>query len=633
MCGIAGVIGAERDAAQMAVRRMVSELARRGPDGEGLEVWDTAVLGHRRLSIFDLSEAGRQPMVSPDRKIGIVFNGAIYNFHEIRADLRALGYEFRSQTDTEVLIHGYREWGIDALVGKLRGMFAFGLWDDRKRKLFLVRDRLGVKPLLYAHGNDRVAFASTARALHRSGFANQIDQEAVAEYIHFGYVTDDKSIYRGLSKVPAATIVEFNPGNEPSTRQYWSPPLAGAANSFSFNDAVEEVEQRFLRAVELRLQADVSVGALLSGGVDSSLVCWAVAQLGGDVTAYTVAVPGDPDDESASASQTAAELGIRHRVIEISAKEGTDPHELSAAYAEPFACASAFGMLLLSRVIVPSAKVLLTGDGGDDVFLGYPEHRHLSMAARLAGALPQPALRSLEVCGPRLPRTGSLRRARSFINYVTGGIGAVTAANDGFPMCQRNGLLGERLANVTLKQLEIPRSLEAGPRVMADYLEFDRRTRFVGEFLPKVDGATMHYGLEARSPFLDHELWEFAASLPVELRLHRGRLKSILRELARRKIGERIAQGRKRGFTIPVQRWLAGRWNRTAFETMTESLLGKEGWINTPAVLEELERAAAKGHAPLQLWHIYALELWMRHEKSITVDVTKAEPAACVLSL
>ena len=200
-------------------------------------------------------------------------------------------------------------------------------------------------------------------------------------------------------------------------------------------------------------------------------------------------------------------------------------------------------------------------------------------------------------------------------------------------MCQRNGLLGERLANVTLQQLEIPRSLEAGPHVMADYLDFDRRTRFVGEFLPKVDGATMHYGLEARSPFLDHELWEFAASLPVALRLHRGRLKSLLRELARRKIGERIARGRKRGFTIPVQRWLAGRWYRTAFETMSESLLGKEGWINTPAVLEEFERAAAKGHAPLQLWHIYALELWMRHEKSITVDVTKAEPAACVLSL
>ena len=634
MCGITGFIGAgDRAEAVSAVRTMVSELARRGPDGEGIEIWDTAVLGHRRLSIFDLSEAGRQPMVSPDRTIGVVFNGAIYNFPELRAALLASGYEFRSQTDTEVLIHGYREWGIDALVAKLRGMFAFGLWDDRKRKLFLVRDRLGVKPLVYAHDGDRVAFASTARALHRSGLASQIDEGAVAEYLHFGYVTDDKSIYRGLTKVPAASIVEFNPGSEPSTRQYWSPPLAGAANSFSFNDAVEEVEQRFLRAVELRLQADVSVGALLSGGVDSSLVCWAVAQLGGDVTAYTVAVPGDPDDESASASQTATELGIRHQVIEISAEDGTDPHELSAAYAEPFACASAFGMLLLSRVIVPSAKVLLTGDGGDDVFLGYPEHRHLSMAARLAGALPRPALRGLEACGPRLPRTGSLRRARSFINYVTGGIGAVAAANDGFPMCQRNGLLGKRLANVSLKQLEIPRSLEAGPLVMADYLEFDRRTRFVGEFLPKVDGATMHYGLEARSPFLDHELWEFAASLPVELRLHRGRLKSVLRELARRKIGERIARGRKRGFTIPVQRWLAGRWYRTAFETMSDSLLGKEGWIHQPAVLEEFERAAAKGHAPLQLWHIYALELWMRHEQSISVEVAKAEPAAYVLSL
>ena len=166
---------------------------------------------------------------------------------------------------------------------------------------------------------------------------------------------------------------------------------------------------------------------------------------------------------------------------------------------------------------------------------------------------------------------------------------------------------------------------------MADYLDFDRRTRFVGEFLLKVDGATMHYGLEARSPFLDHELWEFAASLPVGLRLHGGKLKAILRELVRRKIGERVARGRKRGFTIPVQRWLAGRWYRTAFETMSESLLAREGWIHQPAVLEEL-RAAAKGHA-LATLAIYALELWLRHETSITVEVAKADLAACVLSL
>ena len=631
MCGIAGLVGLdEQTEAVSAVRVMVGELARRGPDGEGVEAWEAAVLGHRRLSIFDLSEAGRQPMLSPDRAVGVVFNGAIYNFWELRADLRERGYEFRSRTDTEVLVHGYREWGIDGLVGRLRGMFAFGLWDERRRALFLVRDRLGVKPLVYASRGGRVAFASTVRALRRCGVVGELDPGAVAEYLHFGYVTDDSSIYRGAVKVPAATIVEFAAGREPRAREYWRPPSAGTSKVDSFAEAVEEAEGRFLRAVKLRLQADVAVGALLSGGVDSSLVCWAIARLGGDVTAYTVGVPGDPQDESADARLTARQLGIRHQVIDISSEDGTDASELALAYAEPFACASALGMLGLSRAIAPSATVLLTGDGGDDVFLGYHEHRHLWAAERLARAVPAPAFHGLRALRAGLPRAGLLRRAGSFIDYATGGLGAVTRANDGLPMCRRQGLLGGRLADVTIRQLELPRSREAGRRVLEDYLDFDRRTRFVGEFLPKVDGATMHYALEARSPFLDQELWEFAASLPFGLRLHGGQLKAVLRGLARRALGERVARGHKRGFSVPAQRWLVGRWRGAVEETMRESVLGEEGWINPRAFLAELGRAAEVGRAPLQLWHAYVLELWMRHERTLTADVELGTPpAAC----
>src|SRR5829696_707631 len=204
MCGIAGLAGlGDREDAQFGVRRMMSTLARRGPDGEGLEVWDRAVLGHRRLSIFDLSDAGRQPMLSPDASVGIVFNGAIYNFRELRAELEAQHYTFQSHTDTEVLVHGYDAWGLDRLLDKIRGMFAFALWDDRKRTLFLVRDRLGVKPLLYACRDGQIAFASTARALRAGGFVNEIDDRAIADYLEFGYVTDDRSIYRDAHKVAA----------------------------------------------------------------------------------------------------------------------------------------------------------------------------------------------------------------------------------------------------------------------------------------------------------------------------------------------------------------------------------------------------------------------------------------------
>src|SRR5215213_7940688 len=334
MCGIAGLIGlGDREDAQLRVRRMMSTLARRGPDGEGLHVWDNAVLGHRRLSIFDLSDAGRQPMLSGDGAVGIVFNGAIYNFRELRAELQAKRYAFESHTDTEVLLSGYNAWGLDRLLEKIRGMFAFALWDARKRKVFLVRDRLGVKPLLYACRNGQIAFASTARALRAGGFVDEIDDAAIADYLEFGYVTDDRSIYRGARKVAAATVVEWCDGKV-ETREYWRPPVPSSTQP-SFREAVRETERLFLLAVEKRLYADVPVGSLLSGGIDSSLVCSAISQLGGDVTAFTIGTPGDPADETADAADTAKRLGITHQVLELAADTDSNVDELVSAYGEP----------------------------------------------------------------------------------------------------------------------------------------------------------------------------------------------------------------------------------------------------------------------------------------------------------
>lgn len=593
---------------------MVCALRRRGPDGEGIEAWGAAVLGHRRLSIFDLSEAGRQPMLSDDRAVGVVFNGAIYNFRALRAELEARGCRFRSRTDTEVLIHGYREWGLDALVARLRGMFAIGLWDDRARKLFLVRDRLGVKPLVYAERDGRLAFASTVRALRSAGFAGGVDARAAAEFLEFGFVTDDRAIYEGVTKVPAATIVEWADGRLTS-RVYWAPPEAvEGGGAPTFEEAVERAEALFLKAVEQRLYADVPVGALLSGGVDSSLVCWAVAKLGGDVTAYTIGTPGDPWDETADARATARALGVKHRVLELSADDAPGVAELSAAYAEPFACASGLGMLRVARAVAPEATVLLTGDGGDDVFLGYPEHRHLRLAQTLARALPGAAARGWISRRENFPRRGALRRVASFLDYATGGLGAVASARDGLPFYRRHGLLGERLVAVNVAQREIVWSHESAQQVLAEFLRHDRRVRFVGEYLPKVDGATMHYALEARSPFLDQELWELAAGLPFDVRLRRGRLKAVLREIARRRVGERVASGRKRGFGVPVQRWLAGRWRASVEELLSDSLAERGGWIRASAARSLLAQTAAQGAVPNQLWYICVLESWLRHE-------------------
>ena len=629
MCGIAGIAGEpNQPVAASAVARMISTLERRGPDGDGMQVWNASALGHRRLAIFDLSEAGRQPMLSPDGRIGIVFNGAIYNFRELKRELQELGYQFQSQTDTEVLVHGYREWGIGRLAQRIRGMFAFALWDDEKSRLFLVRDRLGVKPLVFAVRNNQLAFASTPRALRAGGFADEIDEQAVVDYLEFGFVTEARTIYSGVQRVPAASILEWSPEGTRVT-EYWQPPAAmpspaGYASS-AFEEAVEETERLFLNAVEKRLFADVPVGSLLSGGVDSSLVCWALSELGADITAYTVGTPNDAADETADARATANQLGIRHQIFNLSAEDDPDIAELVAAYSEPFACSSALGMLRISNAVSREAKVLLTGDGGDDVFLGYPEHRHLWLAQRLARSSPLTASNKLQFMAGGLSSThdklkfvgqfGPLRRAASFLDYASGGLGAVTNAHDGLPAYQNQGVLGDRLLGYTVDQRNISRSQISAKTVLDDYLNYDRQTRFVSEFLTKVDGATMHYGLEARSPFLDQELWEFAASLPFSLRLRQGRLKAVLRELARRKIGERVANGSKRGFTVPVERWMTGKWHSQVTEAFRNSLIEEQGWIKRGAALRWLEETRATGSVPKQLWYLFVLEAWLQHER------------------
>jgi asparagine synthase (glutamine-hydrolysing) len=590
---------------------MVTALAHRGPDSEGIETWDGAILGHRRLAIFDLSQAGHQPMLSTDRSLGVVFNGAIYNHRDLRSELIKSGYAFRSNSDTEVLIHGYREWGIDELVSKLRGMFALGLWDNRLRRLYLVRDRLGVKPLIFVVSGREIAFASTVRALRVAGYAEDLDEAAVADFLRHGFIRDDLSIYRGCTKVPSASIVEWHDGAL-TIRRFWKVPPTAQSVAYSFDAAVEETERLLLSAVEARLHADVPVGSLLSGGIDSGLICWAASKLGANITAYTVGTPGDPWDEASAARKTAKSLGVQHCVLEMSPTDEPGVGDLVSAYAEPFASASALGMLKVSRAVAPSAKVLLTGDGGDDVFLGYPRHRHLWLAGILSETLPSAIKRAWLSRQTLLPRMGPLRRAAALMDYTAGDLrsfkGDMTLS-----VYRAAGLLGPRLSALSVEEIQAPDLGHGRHEFLAHQLNYEYATRFVGEYMTKVDGATMYAGLEARSPFLDQSIWEFVSSLPFDVRLHRGQLKAILRELARRKIGAGLARGRKRGFRIPVQRWIAGRWRPWVEEALSDSILDSDRWIHC-----ETARAQLKSHtheAPVQLWYIYVLESWLRHEK------------------
>jgi asparagine synthase (glutamine-hydrolysing) len=593
---------------------MVRALARRGPDSEGVENWDAATLGHRRLAILDLSEAGGQPMLSADRQIGVVFNGCIYNFRELRRELEARGNRFRSECDTEVLLYGYREWGIDALAGRLRGMFAFAVWDNPRRVLTLVRDRLGVKPLVFCQQHGEIAFASTIAALRTAGFGGGIDPQAVLEFLEFGYVTEARAIFEGIEKLAPATIAEWHEGHL-ERRKYWSLPETDESTPVTFDEAVEQTEQLILKAVKQRLISDVPMGALLSGGIDSTLVCWALRQLNANVRAFTVRAPGSDSDESAAAADTARRLGISHEIVDMPDTDFS-LDELTDAYSEPFSCQSALAMLWVSRSVKRLATVLLTGDGGDDVFFGYPFFRNVWMAQKLARRLPQAAATIWNRASCVIPGLGPLGRAKNFLNYSTGGLGPFIRAHDGLPYYRERGILGEALAGRELPQRQLPASLRSARRLLWEFFSYHRNQHFVSEFMVKVDGGTMHYALEARAPFLDQKIWEYASALPAEVRFHGGNLKAVLREIVRRRVGEEVAFREKQGFTVPVERWLAERWSGMLDGLRQGTALERDGWVRKGSLEAPLRDALRRRWIPVQLWRLLVLGHWLEKNQA-----------------
>ena len=548
-------------------------------------------------------------MLSRDGRTGLVFNGCIYNFLELRAELKRDGCQFHSQCDTEVLLEGYRAWGIDELVRRIRGMFAFAIWDELKATLFLVRDRLGVKPLVYAARAGLIAFASTIDALREAGLTHEIHPPAVLQFLEYGFVTDECAIFENVRKLPPATILEWRDGHI-AERVYWTAPEP-SDTGITFNEAVERAETLLLEAVRLRLIADVPLGALLSGGVDSTLVCWAMGKLNANLTAFTMAAPGDTEDEAAAAAQTARRLGIEHRVIPLPESSPALIDEMVEAYSEPFAAQSAQGILLVSRAVKPSVTALLTGDGGDDVFLGYPFLKNAWLAERVARRLPRGMPGVWQSVRPAVPGWGPLRRMRSFADYSTGGLSGHARAHNGLPWFVERELLGPRLLGLKLDSREAQPSFESARRLLGDVLEYHRRMHFTSEFMPKVDAGTMFHAIEARSPLLDHKLWEFAAALPFHLRLHGGELKAVLREIVRRRVGPEVARRRKQGFTVPVERWLATRWSSALDCLEKPTLLEKQGWIQKDKLGKAMDAAKRSGAVPVQIWYLLMLERWL----------------------
>lgn len=614
------MVGMPEQAAVPAMRAMLRSIERRGPDGEGVEKWPGAILGHRRLSIIDLSDAGRQPMLLEDRSIGVSFNGCIYNFLDLRHELDQCGHRFRSHCDTEVLVRGYRQWGIDGLVSRIRGMYAFAIWDDPAQTLFLVRDRLGVKPLIYAESKGRLVFASTVEAVRAAGMGGDIDPRAVQEFLELQYVTDGRAIFQGISKLPAASILEWKPGKGATQRRYWSVPHAEETSPIRFEEAVEETEKLLLDAVRLRLTADVPLGVLLSSGVDSALVCWAMAKQNANITAYTVSTPGESVDEASPSAETARILGIPHQVVTLAQDAGVEMLEqLTAAYAEPFGAQSAVAMLRVSAAIKPHATVLLTGDGGDDVFLGYDFYRHYWQAQQVARKLPSVAGPLWRTAGRLVKQLPGMRRPGHFLDYCTGGLGAVSRAGPGLEFYRGQQMLGEKLAELPeLPHRTIPHSMESARNLLTEVLDYQQRMWFTGHFMTKVDGGTMYHALEARSPFLDQALWEFSSRLPLGLRLRGGELKAVLREIVRRRVGPHVASRKKQGFSIPVERWITSReqWAGAMDRAADQALCEQQGWIRPGSLRRASREAQERGVAPTQLWLLLVFEYWLRRAQS-----------------
>jgi asparagine synthase (glutamine-hydrolysing) len=392
-------------------------------------------------------------------------------------------------------------------------------------------------------------------------------------------------------------------------------PETDESSPISFEEAVDETERLLVESVGLRLVSDVPIGVLLSGGIDSALVCWAMREQKANIKAFTVRAPDDPSDESADAAHTAQTLGIAHEIVDMP-ETHVSLDNLVDAYSEPFASESAQAMLWVSEAVKRRATVLLTGDGGDDVFLGYPFFHNAWLAERLARRLPDAAPAAWRKLRGIFPSSGPARQLRSYLDYATGGLGAHAAAHDGLPYFEQRSLLGERLAGRALAQRQIPPSLESARSLLSGVFGYHRRMHFLSEFMPKVDGGTMYYAIEARAPLLDQKIWEFAAALPPEIRFRGGRLKAVLREIVRRRVGPEVAFRKKQGFTVPVESWLANRWSGLIDRLRERTVLEEDGWIRRGSLDAPLRDAAGKHWVPAQLWRLLVLERWLEKESS-----------------
>jgi asparagine synthase (glutamine-hydrolysing) len=623
MCGLAGIVHFDgQPVGREVLQRMGAALAHRGPDAEGF-LNDDAVDGpsvglvHRRLSIIDLSHVADQPLANEDGSVQALLNGEVYNFPERRAVL-AGRHTFRSQGDTEVIVHGYEDEG-DAVIAGLDGMFAIALWDARRRRLLLARDPFGKKPLYYWHDARRFVFGSEIKALLAAGVPAEMDEGALGEHLAFGYVPTPRTLYRGVRKLTPASTLVVDASGVGAPRPYWDLrfPPEGAHARVSLAEASARVRELLTEAVRKRLLADVPLGILLSGGVDSSAIAALAARLKTDrVRTFTVGFEGHSFyDERPHAERVARFLGTDHHAAVVQPQAAALIETLLHHHDEPFGDSSALPTYLVAQAARREVTVVLNGDGGDETFAGYDRFH----AALLAARLPRPARAALGVAVRLLPAGrdfhGTLRRLQRFARkaslpeeeriFAWSTFFDVPAlrALDGTGLADREQLLSsyrETLARC------------AGASRLSRLLYLNARTYLLDDLLPKMDRMTMAHGLEARSPLLDRALMEYVAGLPDDLKRRGGRGKVVLKRAVRDLLPPEIVARRKHGFGVPLGDWFRGELRPMVEQTLLDRprLAGRLRADAVRALFEEhVSGRADHGH---QLWTLLTLELWFR---------------------
>ncbi len=598
MCGIFGIAGRREYA---GLREAALTLRHRGPDGFGEWASEDApvYLAHCRLAIIDLSDAGRQPMANADGSIQLTFNGEIYNFRELRAELEALGYRFESHTDTETIVHGYQAWG-DAVVDRLRGIFAFALWDANRGRLLLARDRLGVKPLYYSLQGNELAFASEPRALLAAiPRLRAPEPAAVAEFLQHAFISGSQSIWRGVSRLPPASLLVFDAGTGAvDTRTYWSPPEVRP--DWSIAAATEELEHLLEASVREELIADVPVGCFLSGGLDSSLVANYATRHAPRIRSYFADFPDWDGSERDDAQRVAAHLATTHHVEQISGFRlgGRDRSEADVfdAFDEPIGDLAIVPTWHLSKAIRRHVKVALSGDGGDELFAGYRRYG-------VVDALP--LRRHLAWC------VESVRRRLGVGRDWPDGCANVDEyfrflMCPGFSGSELRALFPQWASEFLDGASEDASHLPNKRRSTRDWLLFDLEHNLVNNNLARADRASMAHGLEIRVPMLDHRLAELALSLPANLNPAGSSGKLLLRKIARKYLPPELLDKKKQGFSFPLMRYVS-------VPEMTQAIVGgvlvENGTLDRKALTTWLA-AARGGNHPVKLWLLYVLEQW-----------------------